>query len=228
MLIIIDAKSPEQSKNKLRKFGELIEFSSANITYNAVSGHPDVFFCKTNNKLIIAPNTPERFIQLLSSKGVDFIPGEKGIGRKYPESAIYNAVVTDDLLIHNIQITDKVILENTKEIKTVSVKQGYTKCNLLALGNNTFITSDIGIFLTLKKTDLNVLYVIPENIILQGFTSGFFGGSSGIIEKEVFINGNLDFYPDGRKVRKFLKGLKYKIVELYNGPLFDGGSMLFI
>ncbi len=99
---------------------------------------------------------------------------------------------------------------------------------MLALENETFVTSDIGIFYSLKKQDLKVLYVIPENIILHGFSSGFFGGACGIMNDVLFINGNLDFYPDGRKVRKFLKGLKYKVVELYNGPLFDGGSILFI
>ncbi len=228
MLIIIDSKSPEQSKEKLKKYGDLIEFYSSNITYKAISGHPDVFFCQTNNILIIAPNTPEKFQQLLLSKGINFIKGESCVGKKYPESAIYNALITDNFLIHNTQITDKVIFENTKELKIIPVKQGYTKCNLLALDNNTFITSDIGIFITLKKNDFNVLYVIPENLILQGFTNGFFGGTCGIVDKTVFINGNLDFFPDGRKVRKFLKGLKYKIVELYNGPLIDGGSILFI
>jgi hypothetical protein len=228
MLIIIDSKSPEESKQKLKKYGDLIEFSTSNITYYAISGHPDVFLCKANNQLIVAPNTPEKFQQLLLSKGINFIKGVEGVGKKYPSSAIYNALVTETHLIHNIQITDKAIIEQTSTLKAISVKQGYTKCNLLALGNNTFITSDIGIFITLKKLDFNVLYVIPENLILPGFTNGFFGGTCGISDNILFINGNLDFYPEGRKVRKFLKGLKYKIVELYKGPLFDGGSILFL
>jgi len=228
MLIIIDSKSPKQSKDKLKNYGDLIEFSSSYLTYKAISGHPDIFFCKINNNLIVAPNTPEKYRQSLMTKGISFILGAKSVGKIYPESAIYNAVINKNQLIHNLQITDKVILECTKQLKSISVKQGYTKCNLLSLGNDAFITSDIGIFTILKKNDLNVLYVIPEKIILQGYTSGFFGGACGMMDNIVFINGNLDYYPDGRKVRKFIKGQKYKIVELYNGPLFDGGGILLL
>ena len=228
MLIIIDYRSPKESKEKLKKIGDVVEFSSSHITYNAISGHPDVFFCKTNDNLIIAPNTPEKYQQLLASKGIPFAKGIRCVGNKYPDSAIYNAVVTESHLIHNLQITDKTIIENTKQLKTLSVNQGYTKCNLLALGNETYITSDIGIFIALKKLDYKVLCINPENIILQGYSNGFFGGTCGIIDDTIFINGNLDYFPDGRKVRKFIKGQKYKIVELYNGPLFDGGSILFL
>ncbi len=121
MLIIIDSKSPEPSKKKLKKYGDLLEFSTSYITYDSISGHPDVFFCKMNDKLIIAPNTPEKVIEYLGLKGIDFAKGEKGVGRKYPDSAIYNAVVTEKNLIHNIQITDKSIIESSGNLKAISV-----------------------------------------------------------------------------------------------------------
>jgi len=228
MLIIIDYRSPKEAKENLKKYGDVVEFSTSHITYNAISAHPDIFFCKTNNNLIIAPNTPDKYQQLLLSKGIPYTLGIRCVGKKYPDSAIYNAVITGSYLIHNIQITDKIILENTKQLKTISVNQGYTKCNLLAIGNQSFITSDIGIFIALKKLDYKVLCVNPENIILQGYNNGFIGGTCGIIDDTLFINGNLDYFPDGRKVRKFIKGQKFKIVELYKGPLFDGGSILFL
>jgi len=228
MLIIIDSKSPEPSKKKLRKYGDILEFSSSGITYESISGHPDIFLCKVNDTLIASPNIPESYKIKIASSGIKMKTGSKGVGMKYPDSAVYNAVVDENLIIHNQIYTDQAIRDATEHMLKISVNQGYTRCNLLALGNNTFITSDIGIYYALKKHDLLVLYVIPENIILPGFNSGFFGGACGIFDDRVIINGNLDYYPDGKKVRIFLKKLKLKTVELYKGPLFDGGSILIL
>jgi len=58
MLIITDKKIPEQAKINLSKYGEHILLETSKITDESISGHPDVFFCKTLKKLIIAPNTP--------------------------------------------------------------------------------------------------------------------------------------------------------------------------
>jgi hypothetical protein len=44
----------------------------------------------------------------------------------------------------------------------------------------------------------------------------------------VFINGSLDFYKEGEKVREFLERLDYQILELDHGPLVDIGSLFFI
>jgi hypothetical protein len=42
----------------------------------------------------------------------------------------------------------------------------------------------------------------------------------------VFFIGNLSHFPEGEKVRQFLSS--YEIIELYDGPLVDGGSLIFI
>ena len=57
---------------------------------------------------------------------------------------------------------------------------------------------------------------------------GFFGGACGVHENKVFILGHLDKFKDGDKVRNYLKDLDYKIIELFDGQLFDGGSILFL
>jgi len=227
-LIITDKKLPPEAKDSLAKHGDIIEFSTSNITYDAISGHPDIFFCKTNSRLIIAPNLPESYLLLLKEKNFPLVIGSRNVESKYPSSAHYNAVVTDNLLIHNLKITDKIILENTKELTHIHLNQAYTRCNLLPLKNNSFITSDKGVYQTLLKAKLNILYVSPEYILLEGFSNGFFGGACGVYENKVFIIGSLKYLSDGNKVKSFLKNLDYKIIELYDGPLIDGGSLIFI
>jgi hypothetical protein len=235
-LIIADHKISTEAKNKLSAYGELMELKSDGITYPAISGHPDIFFCQGPGCLIVAPNLPEQYLASLQSHGIEFISGELPVGKEYPASAHYNAVATDSFLIHNFRTTDFMITRTLEDLHLVHVDQGYTRCNLLPLKDGNFITSDEGIFKVLKGRDLpgkvkdgcHPYLISPLGILLPGFPHGFFGGCCGVSNNIVFINGSLKHFRDGEKVRDILTNLDYQIIELYDGPLIDVGSILFI
>jgi hypothetical protein len=227
MLIIIDKKIPEPAKEKLSAYGELIEFGTSGMTYDAISGHPDIFFCKIKNSVIMALNTPDNYKKIFNDINIPVINGYKTVNGTYPRSASYNAVVTDKYLLHRIDITDKSIIENTTGLENINVNQGYCRCSLLPFNNN-FITSDKGIYKTLSNRKLNVLYFQPDEIIFPGFQHGFFGGTCGVSENIVFIIGSLDHFTNGHTVREFINAAGHEIIELYDGPLFDGGSIIFL
>lgn len=225
MLIIADKRIPAAAFFVLNKFGKAIPFETSKITYPAVSGHPDIFFCKTEKILVVAPNAPSGIKEQLRIFNIPFREGQEKVGCEYPRTAHYNAVVTNRFLIHNRKITDPVILENCDRLEKINVKQAYTRCSVLALKNDRFITSDKGIETALKKRGLEVLFVEPKGILLPGFDHGFFGGSCAVYHDKVFFIGSLDHFPEGKKIRQFLSD--YQIIELYDGPLFDGGSLIF-
>ena len=227
MLFIVDKNISKQTNENLREFGDVIMFETQGITYPAISNHPDIFFCKVDNKLIYSPNTPQNFIKQIRTK-IECVEGKTCVDNKYPLSAKYNAVVSDNFLIHNLKITDKLIIESTRQKKIINVKQGYCRCNVLPLRENHFITSDEGIYKSLMDSGLKSLYVKPDDIILPGVKYGFFGGACGVTDDTVVILGSLKHFSDGLIVRDYLINLKYNIVELYDGPLFDGGSILII
>jgi hypothetical protein len=232
MLIIIDQKMSKEAKATLAFFGELIGLKTDGITYPAISGHPDIFFCQSPGKLIIAPNLPKHYINQIKNHKIGYKIGELPVGREYPASASYNAVATSNYLIHNFRHTDFMITRTLEELHPVHVDQGYCRCNLLPLKNDHFITSDRGIFKVLtglhpEGLHPNVLFVSPEEILLEGFPNGFFGGCCGVLGEKVFVNGTLAHYPDGSKVRDYLSSLGYEIVELDEGPLTDVGSIIF-
>ncbi len=131
-------------------------------------------------------------------------------------------------LIHNFRYTDSVFSNHAEEHDLIHSGQGYTRCNLFALKDDHFITSDAGIARVLDGFGLKNLFVDPSEILLPGMKHGFFGGACGVYENKVFILGHLDKFKDGDKVRNYIKDLDYKIIELYDGPLFDGGSILFL
>ena len=228
MLIISDKRIPEKAKEKLQHYGDVMFIETEGIVYEAVSGHPDIFFCYSGNGLVVAPNLPDNLKRKLINYQVDFIEGNKPVGKKFPASASYNAVVTSKYLIHNLKYTDRAILNNTGNLIQIDVNQAYTRCNLLPVNEDCFITSDRGIEKTLLQKGLEVLYVEPSDILLPGFRNGFFGGACGVYENKVFITGSLDRFGDGNKVRTFLKRFDMEVVELYDGRLFDGGSILIL
>lgn len=228
MRIIVDSRIPKEAKIELSSYGELMELHTEGITYPAISGHPDIFFCQGPDRLIVAPNLPEHFVRKLIRDSISFISGEFPVGAKYPQTSIYNAVATEKYIIHHFHQTDPVITRTFKDLTPVHVDQGYCRCNLLALKDDHFITSDEGIHQVLEQSTINVLKVTTQGILLEGFSHGFFGGCCGIYEDKVFITGNLKRYEDGKKVEGFLMDLGYEVVELYDGPLIDGGGIFFI
>ncbi len=228
MLIIIDKKTPQNAKLKLAEYGELVEFQTQGITYEAISGHPDIFFSQIENQLVVAPNLPEQYIQKLKDKNISFLLGEEAVGVKYPASSKYNIVADRDYLIHNFRNTDSAIIQLAEDMDLIQVDQSYTRCNLIPLGNKHYITSDKGVERTLKRFDLEVFYVDPEGIQLSGYKNGFIGGCAGILNQQIFFNGKLSYLKDSDAIKAFLKSQKFEIIELYDGPLFDGGSLIFL
>lgn len=228
MLIIIDKKIPEPAKETLRNFGHLLELETRDITYPAISGHPDIFFTQIDSHLVVAPNLPEPFKEFLLKRKIKVETGLQPVGTSYPSTAHYNAVATSDSLIHNHKTTDSVILKLAAEKRKIKVNQGYTRCNLFFITPGHAITSDEGILKTLSKHGIEVLFFKPKGIILPGFASGFVGGACGMLDNRLFITGNPDWHSDGLKLRVFCKKAGVELWELYDGPLFDGGGILFV
>lgn len=226
MLILTNNSLPLQAIDKLNSFGKIILLKTKEIVYPAISNHPDIFCCPVGDELIVAPNLPDIFKQKLYDLGVEFREGVKKVEDKYPNTAIYNVVVTDRFIIGNKNVMDISLLNLVSARKLIHVNQAYTRCNLLPLPGERFITSDARIFKQLKNNNLDVLFVEPKGIVLKGFKNGFFGGCCGVESKRVFIVGSLNHFPEGEKVKAFLKD--FDIVELYDGPLLDVGSIFFI
>ncbi len=228
MLIIVDQKIPNAAIKKLTEFEEVVEFQTEGIVYEAISGHPDIFFSQIENQLVLAPNLPDVYFQKLKEHKISYVLGEEAVGTKYPASSKYNIVADNDYLIHNFRNTDSKIIQLAEDMDLIQVDQGYTRCNLIPLGNKHYITSDKGVARTLKRFDLEVLYVDPEGIQLPGYKNGFIGGCAGILEKKIFFIGSLNHLKDSNEIKAFLKSQNFEIIELYDGPLFDGGSLIFI
>ena len=222
-IAIIDARSPQHAFETLAKRFKAIPFLAENTTYAAIAGHPDVFISQ-GDTTVIAPNTPENVRKHIPS----FIVGTTPVGSSLQDSTPYNCVITETYIIHKHGFTDKKITEQNPNKTYISVPQAYTRCNLLEIAPNVFITSDKGIHNALTQNNLECLFVHPEGIELPPYKYGFIGGCMGKFDNTIFINGSLSTHSEGEIIRSFIKKHSLEIVELHDGNLYDGGGIIFI
>ena len=231
--IIADSRMPEEAKKNLKKLGNVIFINPTSVTYNSISSHPDIFFFQKDDALIYAPNAPKRIIKELKKRKIKLIEGKKEVGKKYPETVPYNAVGIGNLLIHNLKHTDETILSFYEN--HINVNQGYTRCNLLALNENAFITSDLAISRQLsavnsqsQSSTVKVLYIDPKQIKLEGQKNGFFPGCCGVWKNNLIVCGSTKNLKEKAELDKFLKDNNFNLIELYDGDLIDVGSIFLI
>lgn len=227
MCIIADARLPGEVLRSLNAYGEVVPFASRHITYDAISGHPDIFFCQVRGKLIVAPNTPAEVYNALKKHHIATAPGSQTVGAQYPESAAYNAFTNARYLLHNTKHTDAAITLHCKELEAIHVNQAYTRCNLVEAAG-LYITSDKGIEKTLRSYSPDVFFVDPKSILLPGKAHGFFGGCTGIWNDRLLLTGCCSHFQEGPELKAELALRGMEIIELYDGPLFDGGGILVL
>lgn len=227
MLIIVDARMPDAAKQKLADYAPLMELETSRLVYPAISGHPDIFFCQTKSHLIVAPNIPVKYFRILQERRIKYFTGHKIVGNKYPETAAFNAHIGKRYLIHNLNFTDNKIVMAATGLKSIHVNQGYTRCNLISLNDEVFVTSDHGIYKSLSGYGLSCHLFSTEKILLSGFDHGFIGGTCGIWDQKIFLCGNLKHYYWGKAFRNLTESVGFQIVELTDGLLNDVGGILF-
>lgn len=228
MIVIADIRMPEAAKAQLAELAKPLWLEPQHTVYASIAAHPDIFFCQTKTGLIAAPDIPESWQKWLIKEDVSFRLGQKHLAANYPQTAVYNAVATNQLLIHKLSITDPHILGQYPPEERMQVSQGYTRCNLLALNENHFITSDRGIAKALQNKQKMVFYIDPKQLVLPGQQHGFFGGCCGIMQQKLVICGDFRKLKESSELEAFVNKSGYQIVTLGKGPLVDIGSLLFI
>lgn len=201
--------------------------------YEAINGHPDIQLNILKNKeypeIIIQKNIPDFFKEILNKNNISYIVSEKSLSNMYPSDIILNSLISEKFFIHNLKYTDKALFDSQVSKIQINVSQGYTKCSILPVRENALITSDKGIYNTLKEYDFDILLLPPGDILLPALNYGFIGGVGGMISSnKMAFFGDLANYTWGNEVEKFL--FKYDVmpIALKKGNLIDRGSLLTI
>ena len=177
--------------------------------YDAVSCHPDIYYCRLPNGNVFSSEAGE-------------------IGESYPQNIGFNAVCLDKYFIHNLKYTNPRLMAYVKNLglTPINVKQGYTKCSCVVVDGCSVITADNGIYSALSKLDdVNVLKVTEGHVNLPGFEYGFLGGASGRVGDTVYFSGDLTKHPDFNTIEEFIHNRKLDI-KWFDFTLTDIGTII--
>lgn len=227
MKIIIDSRMRKIEKEYLSQYGDLIELPYQSSVYEEISSHPDIFFCKINNQIFQAPN-------LKLEKQLETRQGENPVGAQYPEDIKYNICQIGKRVIHNFKYTDSAVAEyiDRTGLQKIDIKQGYSKCSISVTSENSCITSDEGIYETLKRENIDVLLLDNTNISLldknglQAKMSGFIGGATAAIEDKFIIFGDSNKISNKASLIEHLNNHNLKLVDFKNLEIIDYGSIV--
>ena len=165
----------------------------------------------------------------LVDEKVELIYGNKGLEQIYPACAAYNVLLLGKLAVYNPKCID-FILENhilSLGYHPIHVKQGFARCSVCIVRENAVITADTGIAYALRKCDIDVLHIHPGYICLPGYDTGFLGGSSFKLSKDILaFTGHLREHPDRENIISFIRNHGVYSVTLSDHAIFDIGSAI--
>jgi len=244
-LIFVSNQLYQELACELTRQGEIVYVPSTQKCYWQINHHVDIHLLRVLNRLFIDSETFEKL--RISFRGLSDLRFDEleeiaywmnyeiysiksQLSNRYPLSVCFNAKVCNNLLIHNLLMTDPHILRyaNEHNIKTIHTNQGYSGCSILLLDETTGITSDHGVFETLSDSSMEILLIQEGFIELEGFSSGFIGGATFVCGNTVYFNGDLSTHPDEKIILDFLKRKGYQAVTVPKKPLKDIGSAIIL
>ena len=227
MLAIANSIIPVEAQQTLSHIADYVPFSTSGITFKPLSGHIDVYAYCTSDTLVLAPNIPQRYVDLFTQRGVSYCLGTTPVGEDIDSVVAYNVATNSRIAVHNFKKTDSVVANIIHDLQHIACKQSFSRCSTLLL-TDAAITSDRGIAKQLQNVGIDTLYVSPNEIMLPGYRCGCFGGCCGVMENIVAVCGSMDFHPQGNEIRNFIINQGFQIIELAHFPLLDVGSIFFV
>ncbi|WP_297519213.1 DUF6873 family GME fold protein [uncultured Clostridium sp.] len=205
----------------------IIQIPKSPHLYDSINGHPDIQVNITSNSSIILASNSNLEISNIALKNISITYSKNKLVEKYPNNIFLNAVNLENYFIHNLKYTDEILLSKVQEKELINIKQGYSKCSCCIVSDNALITSDAGIYNSLKPYNIDVLFIPAGDISLPGLSYGFIGGSCGLISKDkLAFFGNLKNHSYEKEVKEFLFKHSVKPIYLCDTPLIDRGSIL--
>ncbi len=229
--LIIDSRIRKEEYDYLSKYFNVIKLELSEDVYEEISGHSDIFYCKVNNKVICSPNA--------KYESEEFLKGNLEVKDKYPEDVMYNVCQIGNKLIVN-KYVDKKIIEfwkiQNEEDNIITVNQGYTKCSISVTGDNSCITSDVGIYKKLIEENINASLIEENKIFLLDKKSnlskmnGFIGGATFVFNNKFVLFGDFRKLKRSNQeiIKENLRNNNLELIDFKNLEIIDyGGAIIY-
>lgn len=225
-IAVVDCRAGDKTVYSLEKAGvSVIPTIKVDQLYDAVATHADMqIYYSGNNCFVCAPEVYEHYKKLLPNE-CTLIKGSINIGSAYPEDICYNAAPTGKFVFCNSPYTAPEILNTDKTI--LNIKQGYAKCSICVIDENSIITADKGIAVSAQNNGIDSLLVTPGDVHLIGMSYGFIGGATGLIDKNILaVNGDINTHTNSDDIKEFCKKRGVELLQLSCGELEDIGTII--
>ncbi|MBF1295677.1 MAG: hypothetical protein HXM96_06255 [Parvimonas sp.] len=213
------------------KFFELLE--KENIKYikslnnekfnKNYNDHPDLSIVKIDEDIYIENSVYDYYSEYLSGfnfKKVDVSNFKNG-------ERVLNIAKNKKYFFHNEKFTTIEIFEKLRlNREYVKINQGYANCSMICFKNH-IITSDEGVYKTLKAENIDVELVTNEGIILKGYKNGFIGGTCGFVSDDILLfYGDVTKYPDYDIIKRVADEENVKILYPKDETFIDLGGII--
>ena len=224
--VLVAQNTPNSILEGLKHAGINVLFGSY-IPYSvkAVSYHIDTQIAYLGDGEFVAyPGLLDYYKKIFPDAHI--ISGKSTVHGTYPDDVAYNIASNGKYAIHNFNFTDELI-KNKVRGERIQVSQGYSKCSLCIVNENSFITEDEGIANILKRHNIDVLKISAGDVLLPGLDYGFLGGASGKISKNILaFCGNISRHRDYNKIYNFCAERNVELLSLSEEKLIDIGSIV--
>lgn len=227
--VIVDSRMSAKCCEKLQKMGYKLVFMPQVLALNTpICAHPDMSVINIGQKWFAANDIHDTFIFL---KNCEFVSRADGVRNNlsYPFDVAFNGAVVGKRLICNSKYISRHILDYAlkSDYEIVDVKQGYTKCSVCVVDDNSIITEDKGVADKCADAGIDVLLLKTHGVKLDGYENGFFGGCSGkLSDEELAFAGCIEEHAEYKEILEFCTMRGVKPVSLSDEPLYDVGSII--
>lgn len=185
--------------------------------------HPDLSILKIDEDIYIESSVYNYYVDNLSGfnlKKVDVSNFKNG-------EIVLNIAKNKKYFFHNEKFTTKEIFEKLKlNREYLKINQGYANCSIICFENH-IITSDEGVYKTLKAENIDVELVTNEGIILNGYKNGFIGGTCGFVSDDILLfYGDVTKYLDYDIIKRIADEENVKMLYPKDETFVDLGGII--
>lgn len=217
--VLVDKNISDKSLLLLDSLGIKTYFTKPVKTISdSTSTHPDMQFAFiSDNTVAVCEELVSYYKNILPMFRYVSI---NGIRSPYPNDCKLNFTIIGDKCFktkHHIDL----------DYNAININQGYSKCNICILNKNTIISGDMGIVSKARENGINAHYLEDDEIALCGYKNGFWGGCSGLIDKDkLFFNGNIEKLSCYNKLISILDNEKIEPIYSREVDITDIGSII--
>jgi hypothetical protein len=208
---------------------QVIEIKPCQSLSKPVSSHADMLMHHLGGDQIVVANGEEYLSTQLNQYGFTVTLSNKCILDYYPNDVALNAARVGSKQIANVAALDKTIIQHCEknQIQLISAKQGYAKCSVVVINEQSIITADQSIAEAAGAAGIDVLRITPGYVDLDGYDYGFLGGACGMIGKNVLaFTGRIQEHPDYGKIKSYCNNRRVDLISLTDSALMDIGGII--